>query len=795
MPRVEHYHRPMRKVPMFRAALISTLSILPFVVAAPVHALDGSLDPSFGVGGRLATTTRFQVVPLADGRIVMDVPPGSQLERLLPSGDVDTSFGSGGFVSGNVGQQAGPPFLPDAGAFAETSRGRLLINGNLGGNRVWYQLNEDGSLDTGFGRDGYIRSATNELIRTIIVRPEGDAVGWTSFPMGNAGSAPLRGAYISLTSRGQSTTDGAWGPDLRSVVPDAYAVDQGRLLADGRILLLVSRFAPLTTSGVMVGGCSIVAVNSAGDVDTSFGSGGVVAVSSPQSSSRCFWTVNPDGSSAIASDDSNVITRYSASGGVVSRMGGLGTPVALHALGDGRLIELIRINDPRPMRFVAISPSNAMDTGFAPDVTLPVDSSVRVNLLNRPGGGLLLYTNDYPKSRAEIFAIDTDAGSQAEPALVETSRFIPVTPSRILDTREGLGAPAGKVAAGGVIDVVIAGRGGVPPAGATAVVLNVTAAKVGGAGYATIWPTGQSQPNSSNLNYERVGQAAPNLVIVKLGSGGRVSMFTWAAADLIADVAGYFVPATSATDGRFVAAQTPLRVLDTREGIGHLGPMAAGQSIDVNITGVGGIPATGVAAVVVNLTATKSLDSGFITAWPTGGSRPTVSNLNLDGIGSTRANLAIVRLGEGGRISLFDGPGSDLIADVVGWFTDPSAAQASSGLFVPVRPQRLLDTRLESGPVAPNTSARLFVAGTAVVPPRSSSAVVLNLTATGATGAGFVTAFPAGLPLPNASTLNLERTGQTIANLSIARTNGRAVDLYTKSGTHFIADLAGWFTA
>jgi hypothetical protein len=238
-----------------------------------------------------------------------------------------------------------------------------------------------------------------------------------------------------------------------------------------------------------------------------------------------------------------------------------------------------------------------------------------------------------------------------------------------------------------------------------------------------------------------------------------------------------------------------LRVLDTRDGNGHLGPVAAGQSIDVNITGVGGIPASGVSAVVVNLTATNSLASGFITAWPTGGPTPIVSNLNLDGTGSTRANLAIVRLGDVGRISLFDGPGSDLIADVVGWFTDSSAAPAASGLFVPVRPQRLLDTRLEHGPVAGNTSARLFVAGTAVVPPRSSSAVVLNLTATGATASGFVTAFPAGLPLPNASTLNLERTGQTIANLTIARTNGRAVDLYTKSGTHFIADLAGWFTA
>jgi hypothetical protein len=111
----EHYPARMHKVPMFRVALIVALSMLPFAAALPAYGLDGALDPSFGVGGRLVTTRRFGVVPLADGRLVMDVPPASQLERLLPNGDVDTSFGRNGYVSGSSSQQPGMPFLPDAG--------------------------------------------------------------------------------------------------------------------------------------------------------------------------------------------------------------------------------------------------------------------------------------------------------------------------------------------------------------------------------------------------------------------------------------------------------------------------------------------------------------------------------------------------------------------------------------------------------------------------------------------------------------------------------------------------------
>src|SRR5207248_575305 len=120
-----------------------------------------------------------------------------------------------------------------------------------------------------------------------------------------------------------------------------------------------------------------------------------------------------------------------------------------------------------------------------------------------------------------------------------TSDYQPVdNPTRILDTRNGTGAAPGRVTASGVVELQVGGVGGVPP-NAGAVVLKATAADSLAAGFATIYPCGQGVPNASNLNFA-AGQNIANLVIVRLGVGGKVCLFSDAATHLIADVAGYF---------------------------------------------------------------------------------------------------------------------------------------------------------------------------------------------------------------------------------------------------------------
>jgi Regulator of Chromosome Condensation (RCC1) repeat protein len=138
------------------------------------------------------------------------------------------------------------------------------------------------------------------------------------------------------------------------------------------------------------------------------------------------------------------------------------------------------------------------------------------------------------------------------------------TPQRILDTRNGTGAPVATVQAGSVLELQVTGRAGVP-VDAAAVVLNVTVDAPQASGFLSVYPCGQPPPLVSNLNYV-AGATVPNLVVVQPGVGGKVCIFAMATTEVIADVFGYF-PAGSS----FSALTTPQRILDTRNGTG-IGP-------------------------------------------------------------------------------------------------------------------------------------------------------------------------------------------------------------------------------
>lgn len=120
--------------------------------------------------------------------------------------------------------------------------------------------------------------------------------------------------------------------------------------------------------------------------------------------------------------------------------------------------------------------------------------------------------------------------------------FVSTAPSRILDTRTGTGASAGMVAPQGEVMLQVTGRAGVPAVNVSAVVMNVTVTNPQRDGYVMVYPTKESLPNASNLNF-LAGQTVPNLVTVKIGDQGQVSLLNASAgsAHLIADVAGYYL--------------------------------------------------------------------------------------------------------------------------------------------------------------------------------------------------------------------------------------------------------------
>ena len=118
-----------------------------------------------------------------------------------------------------------------------------------------------------------------------------------------------------------------------------------------------------------------------------------------------------------------------------------------------------------------------------------------------------------------------------------TSEITPMTPVRLLDTRDGTGA-TGPIAGGQAFELQVTGRAAIP-ADATAVVLNVTSTSATSPSFVTVWPAGQGRPNASALNTDP-GQDTPNLVIARIGASGRVSLFNNAGTGhLVADVVGY----------------------------------------------------------------------------------------------------------------------------------------------------------------------------------------------------------------------------------------------------------------
>src|SRR2546421_10071804 len=380
--------------------------------------------------------------------------------------------------------------------------------------------------------------------------------------------------------------------------------------------------------------------------------------------------------------------------------------------------------------------------------------------------------------------------------------YHPLAPSRILDTRTNLGGHLGPLTGGQTYDLTVIGQGGLPASGAVAVVLNVTVTDTSSAGYLTVYPTGIARPGASNLNW-RAGQTIPNLVEVKLGTTGKVTIYNFmGTTNVVIDVEGWVgAPTTSAgPDGLFIPL-TPARLMDTRNGVGgYSGALCQGYVDHLQVAGRGGVPSTGVEAAVLNVTVTNPTAPSFLTVWPTGSLLPNASNLNFTA-GQTIANRVIVKLGATGQVDIYNLQGhTDVVVDVNGWLTDAGGASGTS--FVPLAPSRVLDTRAGIGgfssPVAGGGTIAVQLAGQGGVPPMNAStppkAVVVNLTVTNTTAGSFMTAWPDGTTRPGTSDLNWVG-GITIPDLVVVQVgaDGKG-ELYNLAGsTDVVVDVVGYY--
>jgi N-acetylmuramoyl-L-alanine amidase-like protein len=372
------------------------------------------------------------------------------------------------------------------------------------------------------------------------------------------------------------------------------------------------------------------------------------------------------------------------------------------------------------------------------------------------------------------------------------SGYVPLDPTRIYDTRTGGRLPLGP---GQRVDIAVAGIGGVPAAGVGAVALTVTASRPSGSTYLSVWPAGGRKPTSSTLNLP-AGSSRSALAVSALGGNGLVSLYnSTGTTELAVDVVGYYP--VGAAGGQTLHPVAPFRLFDSRKDGGIL---AKGEGRTLTMPTLSGVTAARMGAAIVNVTAAGATGDGELIVHRPGSGLDDALSLTYSP-GAAVANRAVTTLTDGQLRINNRGAATQVVVDVVGWYAPTSVAGGKS--FQAMAPRRVLDTRTGTGArkarVGQRKTIAVAVSGKGRALPASASAVVLNLTSTGATARStYLTAWPAGLRRPTVSDLNVA-SGRTTANLVVVRigSSGKSkgkINLYNNSGsTHMVGDIVGYY--
>jgi hypothetical protein len=286
-------------------------------------------------------------------------------------------------------------------------------------------------------------------------------------------------------------------------------------------------------------------------------------------------------------------------------------------------------------------------------------------------------------------------------------------------------------------------------------------------------------PGSSSLNVDP-GRVVPNLVTVALGASGDVCVFNGAGTTHVAvdQMATYRGSAVAFTAGRLVPL-APVRALDTRSSGSSAFGAGEVRAVDLKPFGV---PADA-AAVALGVTLVEAPAGGYWTVWGSGGV-PSSSNLNADHAGQTVANQVIVPA-TAGQVQVLGSTGGHLLIDVVGYFTGASAPSSGAGIYHPITPVRASDSRVGGRITDDTVDLSPWV-------PSVASAVTLNATVTQPATGGYLTVYPAGGSVPNASNVNYT-AGQTIADHVLSGSPGARISYHSYAPTHVVIDLSGWY--
>jgi hypothetical protein len=313
-------------------------------------------------------------------------------------------------------------------------------------------------------------------------------------------------------------------------------------------------------------------------------------------------------------------------------------------------VTLYPAGDPRP----------AFWTVRAPDgITVANSAIVRAGTTD---GAISVYSSNATDLLIDVFGYFTDDANT--PGFT----YYPLTPCRVVDTRSEyrpltgpFGPPTIPPSQRRTFTFPQATQYCQIPPGARAYSLTLTVAPSGPLQYLTAWPSGGAQPNVSSIN-SPAGRTLANSLLIPSSPAGGIDVYVFDRSDVIIDITGYFAPDDGAT-GLFYFPVTQCRLHDSQ--------FADEQSKTIPIPSLGalctGIPATA-KGYLINATALPAgFPMPFLTAYPTGATRPNASMLNAFQ-GQTVTNASIIPAGPAGAIDIFAYRRSQVVIELSGYF-------------------------------------------------------------------------------------------------------------------------------
>jgi uncharacterized delta-60 repeat protein len=774
-----------------RAILFAIIASMPLVAAGarPATAIqqrqpsDGPLDESFGFGGGFVTTSigvgRDEARAVAvqpDGKIVVAGSASTAagrdmaLVRYNPNGTLDTSFGNGGRVVtpvGGYGEATALVLQPDGkivtAGYAFTASGGVFVVARFAAN---------GPLDPSFGAAGLaVTPIGTDAFASGVALQSGGRIVAIGSSLSSLATSPQDYDFTLVRYTANGLLDSSFGNGgiatarTGSGRHEAYA---GAVLSDGRIVA-AGYSSTLGDQKFQVTRYSVD-----GSLDTTFGTGGSVTTDIGTALATALsLAVQTDGKLIVggAAGKTSAIVRYHADGSLDASFGVDGkviSPTSANVTStqdvtlqpDGKIVAVGFATTGLTEALVVTRylADGALDPTFGVDgkATPPIGDSGATAVAVQPDGKLVV---------AGITSSDHFVHSLLVVARFDVaySGLVTGAPTRVLDTR-----PGPRPAAGSITRVTTGA-----PAGTSAVLVNLTVTGATEAGYLTANKCSKLLPgrqNNSNVNYQP-GADVANSAVVNIDPDGSFCLYTDHAAHLIVDLQGRY-----AARGLGLVTAKPTRVLDTRTGARP----AVGSITRVTT----GAPA-GTSAVLVNLTVTGATEAGYLTANKCSTLLPGLqnnSNVNYQA-GSDVANSAVVNIDPDGSFCLYTDHAAHLIVDLQGTYQTPQGRDLTTS-----GPTRVLDTR--SGPRAQAGSITRVTTGAAA----GTSAVLVNLTVTGATEAGYLTANKCSTLLPglqNNSNVNYQ-AGSDVANSAVVNIDpDGSFCLYTDHAAHLIVDLQG----